>query len=88
MSSVPLRMAGGEFGPQCLDPAYIANLLRDRHIDTSLNYGNQVGTGIAIKKSGIPREELYITTKYDAISGADAATEIHTTLKQVRSRKI
>lgn len=54
-----------------------------RHIDTSLNYGNQVGTGIAIKKSGIPREELYITSKYDAINGSDVTHEIQTTLKQL-----
>ncbi|KAK4689037.1 hypothetical protein P7C73_g1072, partial [Tremellales sp. Uapishka_1] len=54
-----------------------------RHIDTSLNYGNQVGTGIAIKKSGIPRKELYITSKYDAVDGKDVAEEIQTTLKQL-----
>lgn len=34
-----------------------------RHIDTAAIYGNEEGVGAAIAKSGIPRDELYITTK-------------------------
>lgn len=34
-----------------------------RHIDTAAFYGNEVSIGQAIKDSGIPREELFITTK-------------------------
>lgn len=34
-----------------------------RHIDTAAIYGNEEGVGRAIPESGIPREELYITTK-------------------------
>ncbi|ABN65453.1 Aldo/keto reductase [Scheffersomyces stipitis CBS 6054] len=34
-----------------------------RHIDTAAAYGNESVIGRAIKDSGIPREELYITTK-------------------------
>ncbi|PZQ90754.1 MAG: 2,5-diketo-D-gluconic acid reductase [Leifsonia xyli] len=34
-----------------------------RHIDTAAVYGNEVGVGRAIAASGIPREELFITTK-------------------------
>ena len=34
-----------------------------RHIDTAQMYGNEAGVGAAIKSSGIPREELWITTK-------------------------
>lgn len=34
-----------------------------RHIDTAAMYGNEEGIGRAIKKSGIPREELFITSK-------------------------
>ena len=34
-----------------------------RHIDTARIYGNEVGVGRAIATSGIPREELFITTK-------------------------
>lgn len=34
-----------------------------RHIDTAALYGNEEGVGRAIKASGIPRDELFITTK-------------------------
>jgi 2,5-diketo-D-gluconate reductase A len=34
-----------------------------RHIDTAQMYGNEAGVGAAIKASGIPRDELWITTK-------------------------
>ncbi|MBI2545471.1 MAG: aldo/keto reductase [Candidatus Aenigmarchaeota archaeon] len=46
-----------------------------RHIDTAKIYGNEKGIGKAIKKSGVPRKELFITTKlwnddHDDIIGA------------------
>lgn len=34
-----------------------------RHIDTARVYGTEPAVGAAIKKSGVPRSELYITTK-------------------------
>ncbi len=34
-----------------------------RHIDTAAFYGNEKDVGRAIKKSGIPRNEIFVTTK-------------------------
>ncbi|MET0828308.1 MAG: aldo/keto reductase [Microbacterium sp.] len=34
-----------------------------RHIDTAAIYGNEQGVGAAIDRSGIPRQELFVTTK-------------------------
>lgn len=34
-----------------------------RHIDTAAIYGNEDGVGSGIKKSGVPREEIFVTTK-------------------------
>jgi len=34
-----------------------------RHIDTAHVYGNERGVGSAIKKSGIPREQIFLTSK-------------------------
>ncbi len=34
-----------------------------RHIDTASYYGNEEDVGQAIKESGIPREDIFITTK-------------------------
>lgn len=43
-----------------------------RSIDTAAVYGNETGVGEAIKLSGIPREELFVTTKvWNAAQGYD-----------------
>jgi glycerol 2-dehydrogenase (NADP+) len=34
-----------------------------RHIDTAWGYGNEEAVGKAIRESGIPREEIFVTTK-------------------------
>lgn len=34
-----------------------------RHIDTAAAYGNEAGVGAAIASCGIPREDIFITTK-------------------------
>ncbi|TXS52820.1 aldo/keto reductase [Streptomyces sp. t39] len=45
-----------------------------RSIDTAAVYGNERGVGRALADSGIPREELYVTTKlWNADQGYDAA---------------
>jgi 2,5-diketo-D-gluconate reductase A len=48
-----------------------------RHIDTAQMYGNEAEVGRAIAESGVPREEIFVTTKlnndghgYDAALGA------------------
>lgn len=47
-----------------------------RHIDTAMAYGNEVSVGRAIKDSGIPREEIFLTTKLPAgKKGYDIAHE-------------
>ncbi|WP_308283955.1 aldo/keto reductase [Streptomyces buecherae] len=45
-----------------------------RSVDTAAAYGNEEGTGKAVAESGIPREELFITTKvWNTDQGYDAA---------------
>lgn len=34
-----------------------------RHIDTAAMYGNEADVGRAIRESGVPREEVFVTTK-------------------------
>lgn len=45
---------------RCVSEALAAGY---RHIDTAEAYGNEAGVGRAIAASGIPRAELFITTK-------------------------
>ncbi|MER5897647.1 aldo/keto reductase [Streptomyces sp. NPDC001876] len=45
-----------------------------RSIDTAAVYGNEAGVGRALADSGIPREELFVTTKlWNADQGYDSA---------------
>jgi 2,5-diketo-D-gluconate reductase A len=45
-----------------------------RSIDTARSYGNEEGVGSAVRESGIPREELFVTTKLaNTDHGHDAA---------------
>jgi len=36
-----------------------------RHVDTAAKYGNEAGVGEGIRRAGIPREQLFVTTKLD-----------------------
>jgi 2,5-diketo-D-gluconate reductase A len=52
----------------------VAAELGYRHIDSATRYGNETGVGIGIRRSGIPREEFFVTTKLDGpFQGADRA---------------
>ncbi|MET0354814.1 aldo/keto reductase [Plantibacter sp. MCCC 1A11337] len=57
------------FGVFLVDPQEAERIVSDalevgyRHIDTAAIYKNEEGVGAAIAKSGIPRDELFITTK-------------------------
>ncbi|KAI9233795.1 MAG: 2,5-didehydrogluconate reductase [Podila humilis] len=47
-----------------------------RHIDTAASYNNEVSVGNAIRKSGISREQIFVTTKlYDDDHGFEKALE-------------
>lgn len=56
-----------------------------RHIDTAAIYGNEEGVGEAIRTSGIPRDELFITTKLwnDKQKPADAREAIRESLTKL-----
>lgn len=56
-----------------------------RHIDTAACYGNEKEVGDAIAKSGIPREELFITTKLwnDDIRAGKAREAFFESLKKL-----
>ncbi len=76
MTSVPdIKLNDGTSIPQLgfgvfkVDPAETERIVLDafeagyRHIDTAAIYRNEEGVGRAIAASGIPREDLFITTK-------------------------
>lgn len=50
-----------------------------RHLDTAENYGNERGVGEGLRRAGLPREEVFITTKFNrqwhSVDGARQACE-------------
>ncbi|MDQ0247130.1 diketogulonate reductase-like aldo/keto reductase [Bacillus fengqiuensis] len=65
-----------EEGQEVVDSVKSAIKNGYRSIDTAAIYRNEEGVGQAIKESGVPREELFITTKvWNAAQRADAALE-------------
>lgn len=48
---------------QVVDPVLTALEAGYRSIDTAAIYGNEEGVGAAVAESGVPRDELFITTK-------------------------
>ena len=81
-----LRLNSGYTMPQIglgtasLDDGQIAPLIVTaieagyRHIDTAYRYGNQRGVGKGLRNSGIPREQVFVTTKLDGeFQGGDKA---------------
>jgi diketogulonate reductase-like aldo/keto reductase len=43
-----------------------------RHVDTAAVYGNEVSVGRAVRESGIPREEIFVTSKlWNTVRGCD-----------------
>jgi 2,5-diketo-D-gluconate reductase A len=51
-------------GPECENAVRDALELGYRHIDTAQAYGNEESVGRALHASGVPREEVFITTKF------------------------
>ncbi len=50
-------------GPEVEESVTAALELGYRHIDTAAYYRNEEGVGKAVRSSGIPREQLFVTTK-------------------------
>jgi 2,5-diketo-D-gluconate reductase A len=53
-----------------------------RHVDTAQAYGNEEAVGRGLRESGIPREELYVTTKFFP-RGDDPAADLEASLKRL-----
>ncbi len=51
-------------GPECENAVRWALELGYRHIDTAQAYRNEASVGRALRDSGVPREEVFITTKF------------------------
>jgi diketogulonate reductase-like aldo/keto reductase len=69
-------------GPECENAVRWALEAGYRHIDTAQAYGNEGSVGRALRESGIPREEVFITTKFYP-ARSDPAAEAEQSLRRL-----
>lgn len=69
--------------PVALDAGY-------RHVDTAQIYGNEQAIGTALEASGIPRSELFLTTKVwvDHYAPEDLLASVHESLERLRTDQV
>jgi diketogulonate reductase-like aldo/keto reductase len=65
-------------GPECVNAVRWALELGYRHIDTAQAYGNEESVGQALRESGVARDEVFVTTKFnptlqDPVAEAEAS---------------
>jgi 2,5-diketo-D-gluconate reductase A len=69
-------------GRTCVRAVRAALEVGYRHIDTAQAYGNEESVGEALRSSGVPRDEVFLTTKF--YPGAkDPAAEIERSLRRL-----
>jgi len=69
-------------GRECVDAVRWALELGYRHIDTAQAYGNEESVGQGLRESGVPREDVFITTKFFP-SRQDPVEEIERSLRRL-----
>src|SRR5262245_2660191 len=67
-------------GRACVDAVRWALELGYRNIDTAQDYGNEESVGRGLRESGVPRDEVFITTKFHP-SRKDPVAEVERSLE-------
>jgi 2,5-diketo-D-gluconate reductase B len=82
--SVPALGFGtsGLRGDACREAVEHALTLGYRHLDTAQGYGNEREVGAGLRRSGVPRSDVWLTTKLkpEWFGAADAATQTEASL--------
>ena len=70
----------------CADVVAKALELGYRHIDTAWKYGSEKGVGTGIRASGVPRSEIFLTTKvsHEYLRAADFAKSVDESLENLQ----
>jgi diketogulonate reductase-like aldo/keto reductase len=69
-------------GPGCVNAVRWALELGYRHIDTAQAYGNEESVGRALQETGLPRADVFITTKFYPGS-KDPVAEVERSLERL-----
>jgi diketogulonate reductase-like aldo/keto reductase len=69
-------------GPECVNAVRWALELGYRHVDTAQAYGNEESVGQGLRESGVPREDVFVTTKFHPARG-DPVAEAEGSLRRL-----
>jgi 2,5-diketo-D-gluconate reductase A len=69
-------------GPECVNAVRWALELGYHHIDTAQAYGNEESVGRALAESGVPRDKVFVTTKFNP-NGKKPDVEAERSLKRL-----
>jgi diketogulonate reductase-like aldo/keto reductase len=69
-------------GAQCVNAVRWALELGYRHVDTAQAYGNEESVGVGARQSGVPRDQVFITTKFYPAS-KDPVAEVNRSLERL-----
>src|SRR5262245_45426855 len=69
-------------GAECVDAVRWALEVGYRHIDTAQAYGNEESVGQGLRESGVPREEVFVTTKFFS-ARQDPVAEVERSLQRL-----
>ena len=74
-------------GRECVDAVRWALELGYRHIDTAQAYGNEESVGQGLRESGVPRDEVFITTKFHP-ARRDPVAELERSLQRLGVERV
>jgi diketogulonate reductase-like aldo/keto reductase len=74
-------------GRECVDAVRWALELGYRHIDTAQAYGNEESVGQGLRESGVPRDQVFITTKFNP-ARRDPVAEVERSLERLGVERV
>jgi diketogulonate reductase-like aldo/keto reductase len=74
-------------GRECVEAVRWALELGYRHIDTAQAYGNEESVGQGLRESGVPRDQVFITTKFHP-SQKDPVVEVERSLQRLGVERV
>ena len=74
-------------GRECVDAVRWALELGYRHIDTAQAYGNEESVGQGLRESGVPRDQVFITTKFNP-GRRDPLAEVERSLERLGVERV
>jgi len=74
-------------GPECVNAVRWALELGYRHIDTAQAYGNEKSVGQGLRESGVPRDQVFITTKFHP-ARRDPVAEVERSLERLEVDRV